>query len=214
MRRCPAPSGSLSIIIDEKTLTAVVDGISIDLLGGNPSELEYGVTLLYETFNTVSPFSIYPGGFEIPIPLGSAQIISSQMESGLPGGLLLEPLKAGGYAVTGVLNADATSVFELGTGPQEFTVPVVLPVIGSLHEGEGGWEIELSISLSVDEEVPLEDVPPFEGVPLPLPTLPPSDLDSEPFDERGVERILNSERAVASFGCSRGRTLQPRRLKR
>jgi hypothetical protein len=169
-----SPSGTMSITIDEKMLTAVVNDVSIDLLGGAVNELEYGVTFIYDTFHTVSPFSIYPGGIEIPIPLGSAQVTSSQMESTLPGGLLLEPLKSGGYAVSGVLNAETTSSVELGTGPLEFTVPVILPVSGTLQQGEGGWEIELSISLSVDEDVPIEDVPPFEGVPLPLPTIPPS----------------------------------------
>jgi hypothetical protein len=170
-----SPSGTMSITIDEKTLTAVVNDLSIDLLGGAVSELEYGVTLNYDTFNTINPFSIYPGGFDIPIPLGSAQVTSSNMESTLPGGLLLDPLKSGGYAVSGVLNAETTSVVELGTGPLEFAVPVILPVSGTLQQVEDGWEIELSISLSVDEEVPLGDVPPFENIPLPLPTIPPSD---------------------------------------
>ena len=168
------PGGAMSITIDEKTLSALVDGFSIDLLGSSINELEYGVTLNYETFNTVSPFSIYPGGFDIPIPLGSAQVMSSRLDSTLPGALLLEPAK-GGYAVSGVFNGTATSVVELGTGPQEFALPVVLPVTGSLVAGEAGWQIELSIALSVEEEVPLKDVPPFENLPLPLPTLPPSD---------------------------------------
>ena len=169
-----SPGGTMSITIDEKTSSALVDAFSIDLLGASVNELEYGVTLNYETFNTINPFSIYPGGFDIPIPLGAAQIISSRLDSALPGALLLEPAK-GGYSVTGALNGTATSVVELGTGPQEFAIPVVLPVTGTLVAGESGWQIELSIALSVEEELPLKDVPPFEGLPLPLPTLPPSD---------------------------------------
>ena len=168
------PAGTMSITIDEKASSALVEGFAIDLLGSSVNELEYGVTLNYETFNTVSPFSIYPGGFDIPIPLGSAQITSSRIDSTLPGALFLEPAE-GGYSVSGALNGTATSVVELGTGPQEFEIPIVLPVSGTLVAGDSGWRIQLSISVSVDEEVPLKDVPPFEGLPLPLPTLPSSE---------------------------------------
>lgn len=192
-----SPSGTMSISIDEKMSAAVVDDLSIDLLGGSANELDYGVSLLYETFNTVSPFSIYPGGFTIPIPLGSAQVLSSQMESNIPGALLLEPLKSGGYSVSGILNANATSVIELGTGPLEFTVPVVLPVSGTLQADAEGWEIELSISLSVNEEVPLGDVPPFEGIPLPLPTIPPSDSTANLLMSGMLESFtIQSEQAL------------------
>lgn len=172
-----ALTGSMSIDIDIKVLAANVSNINIDLLGGEQGELALGMTLETETFHTVNPTSIYPGGFEIPIPLGSAEVVSSVLVSEGVSPLVLEGLADGSYAVSGVLAGLATTVIAtpFSEDPQEITTPLAVALTGTLAEGSMGWTITLSFSSDVDEEGATKDVPPIENIPLPFPTLPPSD---------------------------------------
>ena len=169
------PSGEFSADFDMEAMTGTLDGVSIDLLGGAQVELELGITLLFEAFNTISPFSIYPGGFEIPVPLGTAQVLSSRIESTSTAALVLTQLDSTSWSITGSITANSINEVELGTGPQEFIVPVVAPISGSLVNSPDGRLIELSFGADVNQEVPIKDAPPFDGIPLPLPTIPPSD---------------------------------------
>jgi len=169
------PSGGFEANFDVKTSSGTLSDVSIDLLGGAQVELDLGITLLFDAFNTVNPFSIYPGGFEIPVPLGTAQILSSRIESTSIADLVLTQSAGNTWAITGAINANSINEVELGTGPQEFNVPVVVPITGTLVNGEDGRVVELSFGAELDQKVPIKDAPPFEGIPLPLPTLPPSD---------------------------------------
>ena len=38
-------------------------------LAGASATVSVDLVMIYQTFRTYSPFSLYPGGFEIPIPL-------------------------------------------------------------------------------------------------------------------------------------------------
>jgi hypothetical protein len=171
-----ALTGSMSIDIDIKVLAANINSMSIDLLGGEAGELALGMTLETETFHTVNPTSIYPGGFEIPIPLGSAEVISSVLVSEGVSPLVLEGPTDGIYSVSGVLVGLATTVIvtPFSEDPQEITTPLAVPVTGTLIEGPMGWTISLSFASNVDEEGATKDVPPIENIPLPFPTIPPS----------------------------------------
>ena len=169
------PSGGFVANFDIKTSSGTLSGVSIDLLGGVQVELDLGITLLFDAFNTVNPFSIYPGGFEIPVPLGTAQVLSSRIESTSTAALVLTELDVNSWSITGSIDANSINEVELGTGPQEFNVPVVVPIAGTLVDGPGGRVIELSFGAELDQKVPIKDAPPFDGIALPLPTLPPSD---------------------------------------
>ncbi len=169
------PSGEFLAEFDMETMTGTLSGVSIDLLGGVEVGLDLGITLLFDAFNTVNPFSIYPGGFEIPVPLGTAQVLSSQIQSTSTAALVLTELDENSWSITGVITANSINEVELGTGPQIFSVPVVAPIVGTLVNGADGRVIEISFGADLNQEVPVTDAPPFEGIALPLPTLPPSD---------------------------------------
>jgi hypothetical protein len=170
-----AISGSLQVDVDLELLAANVSNLEIDLLGGVPGELGLGITIEYSTFNTINPFSIYPGGFEIPIPLGSAQLLTSVLRSEGVSPLVLDGPVDGVYTVEGVLAGLVTAVFQFGGQEQEFISPLAMPVTGTLVEGNVGLTLSLAFTADVDEEGVIDDLPPFEDIPMPLPTLPPSD---------------------------------------
>ena len=126
------PTGTYALAIDEEALAGVLDNLSVDLLGGQPSEVELGIDLVYSSFNTVNPFSIYPGGIPFSFPLGSAQVIAATLESTTPTPVVLQP-NGEGYLFTGLVNGVNRSEVELGTGVQEFEVPVAIPLAGTLE---------------------------------------------------------------------------------
>lgn len=168
------PSGGFSVEVDEEGLSGVLDDLMVDLLNGQPTDVGLTIGLTYSSFNTINPFSIYPGGIPISLPLGNAQIISTSLESTGPAPITLIP-DGDGYLFTGLMNAVNRSEVEFGAGVQAFEVPVIVPLAGTLAEVEGEWVMTVTFSQSVSDEQPVEDAPPFENIPVPLPTLPPSD---------------------------------------
>ena len=168
------PSGSFSVALDEEGLSGVLDALVVDLLSGQSSEVGLTIDLAYSSFNTINPFSIYPGGIPISLPLGNAQVISASLESTGPAPIVLVP-DGEGYFFTGLMNGVNRSEVELGTGVQEFEVPVIIPLAGTLAEVGNEWVMTVTFSQAVSDEQPVEDAPPFENIPVPLPTLPPSD---------------------------------------
>ena len=200
------PTGSFSLALDEEALAGVLDNLSVDLLGGQVSEVGLGIDLTYSTFNTVNPFSIYPGGIPLSFPLGSAQVIAATLESTVPTPVVLQA-DGEGYLFTGLVNGVNRSEVELGTGVQEFEVPVAIPLAGTLELAGDEWVMTITFSQAVSDEQPVKDAPPFESIPLPLPTLPPSDetanlLMSGAITSYSIDSLLDVQLVARGSGSS------------
>ncbi len=168
-------SASGTVVLDLEGLESnllVVEGLDLDLLSGETAGVGGELGFLYETFNTINPFSIYPGGITIPIPIANGEILRSEIS-------LLEPTtipamqKKGDVAFDAVLPVLWTVEFDPGTGPQVQEIPVVIPFVGSVMGESGSRSIRFGGSAAASGSEPLDF--PVGPIPLPLPTIPPSD---------------------------------------
>ncbi len=178
-----SPAGGFSVAVDAGGLTVAFGGLTLDLLGGNPLGIDVVFTINYSSFHTTAPNAIFPGGFNIPIPLGAAVVVESLVatQSG-PGVGTLSPVSPGVYTINAVVPVDIAAVASiLGQPAGDGTpFPAVLPIVGTL-DLTGVPTIELAGATNTDEKGTI-DLPPFENVPLDLPTvLPPGGTASVLF---------------------------------
>ncbi|RPG21832.1 MAG: hypothetical protein CBB69_001585 [Phycisphaera sp. TMED9] len=168
------PSGSVDADLSSlQDGSFTVDAFQIDVLAGGSTTVSVDLVMIYQTFRTFSPFSLYPGGFEIPIPLQEGTI--TQMVLSSVGPTVIDVIESrDGFTFTGGLPGTLTMEGDFGTGPQPFELPVLLPIAGELIIGGEESRLEMASDLSVSGEQPV-DFPPFEQIPLSLPTLPPGD---------------------------------------
>ena len=147
----------------------VIEALDIDLLGDSVQTVDGELALVYDTFNTVNPFSIYPGGIEIPVPLAGAEVLRSEVT-------LPEPSTVFAAGSKGTIQFDAvipvvwTIEFDAGTGAQTQEVPVALPLAGTISGAAGSRVVEFGGDTTGAGSQPL-DVP-VGPIPVPLPTIP------------------------------------------
>lgn len=163
-----APQGTFDLVWTIGAPTAAVEGLAIDLLGGTPGELDATFTLLFSTFRTFSPDSLFPGGIPIPVPLGSASLEALTVAQTGAATITIVPAKGGGWSFAGfvpveiiatVVQGDQT--FEAGPTPAEF------PIAGSLVQTSLGLAMSLSLDGSQSFEEPFTQEFPAQVVELP-----------------------------------------------
>ena len=173
-------TGGVVIDADFGTLTIDLQGFSVDLLAGGSAGTDLSVTLLYETFRTVSPTFLYPGGIPITIPLGQPASLSRAIltQTGSGQGTLTPTADPDVFDFAFVLPAQADLTLAIGLPGAEPTptdldaVPLALPLTGTIARQSDG-SLVVAIAAAADTEpvtVPLDlgDLPAF---PLELPTL-------------------------------------------
>lgn len=168
-----SPTGRLSLDFDElESGLLVVEALEIDLLSGGTSGIAGDLVLLYQTFNTINPTSIYLGGFELPIPLAGAQLLRSELALDGEWSIVAGSGK-GGIVFDGFVPVLWTIEFDAGTGTQVQEIPVAIPFTGTISGKPGARSIVFggtnSNSGSQDLDVPVGPIP------VPLPTIPPGD---------------------------------------
>lgn len=173
------PSGSVSIEPDFGALTVGLDALTLDLLNGTPAATALSASLLFNTFNTINPGFIYPGGTPFSLPLGDgASITRAELTQTAPAvGFLTATADPDVFGFTSVLpvQADLTVLASLpGADPIENQldpVPLLIPVGGTLTRlSDGSVRLEIVAEptpIVLDTPLSLEPLPP---VPLELPT--------------------------------------------
>lgn len=174
------PAGTLNIEPDFGTLTVGLDGLSLDLLNGTPAPTNLTASLLFNTFNTINPGFIYPGGTPFSLPLGdAASITRAELTQTAPtAGVLTATADPDVFDFSAVLpvQADLTVLAALpGANPIENPlepVPLLIPVSGTLARlPDGSIRLEIVAEptpIVISTPLMLEPLPP---VPLELPTL-------------------------------------------
>ena len=162
------PQGTFGLVWTPGQPTAAVEGLSIDLLGGTPGELDATFTLLFSTFRTFNPDSLFPGGIPIPSPLGTASIEALTLTQTAAATIAIVPVKGGGWTFAGFVPVElvATIVqgdqtFEAGPTPAEF------PIAGSLVETPLGLSMSLAVDASQSFDEPFTQEFPAQIVELP-----------------------------------------------
>lgn len=170
------PSGVLSLGLDAGAGTLDVVGLSLDLTGGAPGSADVLLGLLFSTFRTIAPDSLYIGGFPVNIPLGAAAISAPTFVQIAPAqGTATATNVTGEYLVEVLVLGELSLEVDfagnlLPLGP----VPLVLPLSGTLTVNGSQASLSVGLSERFNQSIsdPLEGFE-FEDLPLPLPTILP-----------------------------------------
>jgi hypothetical protein len=166
------PVGNFSM--DVHTGAFSVDGFAIDMLAGQSLMLPLEVTLLYDTFHTASPTSLFPGGTPFTLPLGNAEVsVLTAAQSAIGGGTLTPTGNPGEYLVAGlvpvVITMEATA---MGTPITPAPQPGALAIAGTLTIGFNTATLRLTSNIDVQQMLPGPIAGP-QAVPFALPTILP-----------------------------------------
>jgi hypothetical protein len=170
------PSGGFTAAIDLRTLTVQIDGLSIDLLGGESFGIGLTLTILYDTFRTQQPTSLYIGGFPLPIPLGNLLEVTALTadQSGLGVGALVE-MEPGVYSFNAVVPVDLSATILLQGAPvgDGAPIPAALPIVGTLDLNANPPTITATAASEFAQELPIDPPLSFDAQAVDLPTILP-----------------------------------------
>lgn len=169
------PGGTMVITIDDDGLGIEVENLALDLLGEKPGAIDVTLNILYSTFRTVNPSSLYPGGVTIPVPLGSGEVTTvTAVQSGPALGLLV-PLTKNTYQFNVAVPVDV--LFTANLQGQEIggtPTPALLPFVGTLTLGDGEIALDVAAADSGEFVQPFDPPQVIENQALALPTVIPT----------------------------------------
>ncbi len=172
------PTGTFRFTADPEFGTFLIDSLSTDLLGGSTLNVPFTLGLLYDTFRTFTPNSLYLGGIRLPIPLGNATISALTFAQSAPAPGVLVPTDAPGiYTFVTLIPVNATISASALTQTFELPgVPAALPATGVYNTTTTPPTITIAWDLALSQPFPPEliaQIPPIENQALPLPTILP-----------------------------------------
>ena len=164
-----SPSGRIVLDFDglESSLL-LVEELQVDLLAGELGSVGGALGISFESFNTVNPFSIYPGGIPLEIPLAGAQILQSEFVLVEPTTVFAAPGK-GEIVFNAIMPVTWIVEFDTGAGAQLQEIPVALPFIGSVSGEPGSRTVRFGGATADAGNQPLDL--PVGPIPVPLPTI-------------------------------------------
>lgn len=168
------PEGGFGLLVDRDAGTLSIDGLELDLLGGDLGSILLSITINYSSFNTANPTAIFPGGFTIPLPLGTGDISAFTATQTGPAAGALVP--TGKDTATFAVAVPADLLFTASFGGTEIggtPLPALLPLVGSIDFGGENVVISFSTEQAFNTKTPLDPPLAFESLPLGLPTILP-----------------------------------------
>jgi len=173
------PVGGMQMAVDFETGSASVSGLSLDLLNEEVLAADLNASLLLNTFHTVNPTMIYPGGIEIPLPLGElgSLQIASLVQSDAAVGVVTATGDPSVFDVVIAVPVELSMQVEVGGLGGEPTVtpvgplPALLPLTGQITISGGTLTLSATLGpLEDSQEIPIGPLE-LPQVPLELPTL-------------------------------------------
>lgn len=181
-----SPSGFFAASVDTAAGIAVISNFAASPLGKELGVADLTLNLLYSTFRTAQPTSLFVGGINLPIPLGQVSVedLLLVQTTDAPG-VLTPTAVAGVYDFTAVLPTSLSfSVDFLGNATQVGPLPFPLPLVGTLDLRNPDAQLSFSVDTSGKQTIPDPlGGQTFEDIPLGLPTiLPPGSIANLLFD--------------------------------
>lgn len=166
-----APTGGFALNVPPEGMTGTVSGLNFDLMGEKAADILVSVDLVFQTFRTRSPDSIYFGSEAIPpIPLATGEISEIRIEQCCASEVMAMELP-GMTAFAGMVEADlVVRATLLNQQVVDVAVPVMVPVAGMI---DGSGTASASVEFSEAVSFPLPQLPAFEDQPVALPTILP-----------------------------------------
>jgi len=172
------PAGPLTLTLDPMTSTATITGLDWAVLPEAVLLATATGTVLYETFRTAAPDSLYPGGIPVDIPLGEATvsdvtILQTAAADGTATPIDGQPLAHDILVPVPAMVSMVVSSETIGELPMEF--PIILNIDGVHQVGDATDMLIMTVESIFDESSDLPDEP-LPTIPIEMPTvLPPGD---------------------------------------
>lgn len=169
------PLGSLTVGLDEEALQMRISGLDLDLLGATPGALNATLNINYQTFHTQQPNAIFPGGVNIPLPVGNGSVTQFHATQTAPAAGVLVAQKNGSYNFTAAVPVDIVTVAAISgqTVLDGTPQPAVLPLTGNVVATPAGLTITLSVANQTTTTQPITNGV-FTDQPLAIPTVIPT----------------------------------------
>ena len=173
-----SPSGNFSVTVDTSIGLIAIENMNVDVLGAETRgelPVDSTVYMLFDTFRTYNPDSLFVGGFELPIPIGSGAVTDWRFQqTGIAAGVLVETGTPGEWTFAAVATVEVTLEATLEDQPIAIpATPFALPLTGTYTETSKQQIIVLTLDQSVDETQPFDPPVELPDTPLPLPTILP-----------------------------------------
>ncbi|MCC5822633.1 MAG: hypothetical protein LAT64_03575 [Phycisphaerales bacterium] len=174
------PSGGVSLELSTNAGSIRFDGLFVDLLNGSPGSTDLTVRLLYNTFNTINPSFIYPGGTPFEVDVGEVGNVSrAELIQTEPGeGMLIPTADPDVFDFTATIFAELNLTISVALPDSdpvdnEFdALPVVVPLVGQAEVlADGSLRLTIQAVADSDPAVIPIDSEPLPPIPLELPTL-------------------------------------------
>lgn len=170
------PLGAFTIGVDPETLQVRIGGLNFDLLGPTPLSLGATLNMNYQTFRTQQPNSLFPGGVNIPIPVGNGSVteLRATQSSEFATGAMV-PQKNGSFDFAVTVPVDFVIVATLlgQTVSDGAPQPGVLPITGNVVVTGNSVTVTATIANKTSTTQPIS-APPFADVAFPVPTVLPA----------------------------------------
>jgi hypothetical protein len=193
------PTGPLDLVLDPTTASATITGLAWIVLPETVLPATMTATVLYDTFRTVAPNSLYPGGIPVEIPLGEATIsdVTIMQTASAVGTATPVDGQPGAHDILVPVPATLSLVVSneaLGEVPMEF--PIILNIDGVHQIGNATDMLTMTVEAAFDQAGDLPGTP-LPTIPLEMPTIiPPGD------ETAGVLLDLTPTGASAQFAVS------------
>lgn len=167
-----APDGSYALVQDVIGYSVV--GLSMDLLGGTPGTVASTITVNWNSFHTVAPTAIFPGGAPIALPIENGSITSLLAVQNGPAPMTMLETAPGVYTVNAVVPVAMSYVGSvMGTVYKGTGLQAAIALNGTLTVTSAGSTLVADASSS--ETVPLPAATTgFVDQPLAVPTVIPA----------------------------------------
>ena len=168
-----SPTGAVHLNLDTALGTVAVDGLVFET-GSAPGAATTDLDLLYDTFRTFAPDSLFPGGVPLNLPLGSADLISMRFDQLAPGAGSLSDLGGGQWALNAVAPGALSGEIDLNGTPTPFgPLPATLPLSGTVDLSTSPAHLLLDANFQDTTQQPTNGLL-ITDMPFALPTvLPP-----------------------------------------
>jgi len=171
------PSGAFEASVDLSSASIDVANFSLDALGGQVAQADLTLELLYSTFRTFNPNSVFLGGIPLPLPLGQASVSSLSFQQNGPalGVLIPDPVLPDTYSVVVIVPTDVSFTLDvLGQLTPVGPLPLALPLSGTLTLQGASAQLLIAIQQSTAQTIP-DPLPgqTIDDLALPVPTILP-----------------------------------------
>lgn len=203
------PLGAFTIGVDPETLQVRIGGLDLDLLGPTPGTLGATLNINYQTFHTQQPNAIFPGGVNIPLPVGNGSVTTLRAtQTGDFATGVMVPQKNGSYDFTVAVPVDLVIIATLlnQTVSDGTPQPGVLPITGTVTVSGNSVTVTASISNQSSTTQPV-NAPPFTDVALAIPTVIPAGNTANVLMSGTVTSVTAS--TTLSVGLSAAGNRQP-----